>query len=368
MTIEVPVYRARIGLFAASCKPTRPRSGSSGKEKNRRGKFVFSLALCLHAVICVAILTGFAATSCYERSMIAAAAVSGVGGAMLSESACMMTSTLHALPSGITSVAYTFDRSQLLLLGGDIEEDPGPLEMEDLENFGKVWMAQLMEQFQGVVNEGNKKLHYELSILNAKVSKIENDLSSLKERIGEQEEAIDSLERAQFEAAAALNEVEEKVEQQDQRSRRDNVLLYGIPEPDADSHGNPEDCVGTVASTVNKVLENPLQACDIARAHRVGKHREGKTRPVIAQLIHSADKVAILRKRQDLKAKDIGVSSDLTETQRENIRRAREEGYFAYYRGGVLHTEERRAGSVPADRRQTRSATRGRGGGRSDRR
>ena len=166
-----------------------------------------------------------------------------------------------------------------------------------------------------------------------------------------------------------MNDLEEKIEQQDQRSRRDNILLYGIPEPDVTaSHGHPEDCVNSVVTSVNDVLENPLQASDIARAHRVGKRREGKTRPVVAKLLRSDDKVAILPKRQELKAKDIGVSSDLTETQRENIRHAREEGYFAYYRGGVLHTEERRNGGDSTDRRQTHSATRGRGGGRGGRR
>jgi len=90
------------------------------------------------------------------------------------------------------------------------------------------------------------------------------------------------------------------------------------------------------------MLAAPLQQADIVRAHRIGKRAAGKTRPLIACMARSSDKLAILQKRTELKSKNIGVSSDLTTKQREELNQARNEGFFAYFKGGVLHKETRR--------------------------
>ena len=61
----------------------------------------------------------------------------------------------------------------------------------------------------------------------------------------------------------------------------------------------------------------------------------------------------ILGKRKELKVKGTRFSVDLTLPQSE-IRKANADGYFAYYRGGRLHTEERRT-PVDSSRQHTGS-------------
>ena len=183
MSLELSLYRARVGLFAA-CSRHRRRSSTKGKDA--RGKFLFSLALCLHVAICMAILFSLAAVSWCERIRLAAAAVSRVSSTVAGVNTCVM-STFEALPPGITSVVYTYDRSELLLLGGDIEEDPGPLEKEDLDKFGEKWTADIMEKFQAIVHQENQKLSKEIAHLTKKVTNIESELSSLRDRLAQQD-------------------------------------------------------------------------------------------------------------------------------------------------------------------------------------
>ena len=120
--------------------------------------------------------------------------------------------------------------------------------------------------------------------------------------------------------------------------------------------GSHENCEEKFAEIMNSVLAPPLQASDIVRAHRVGRRTAGKARPLIARLLRSTDKTRILQSRKELKDKNVGVSSDLTVRQRAELKQARSDGYFAYFRGGVLHTEERR--QQPSDRPWTRSYSR----------
>ena len=172
-----------------------------------------------------------------------------------------------------------------------------------------------------------------------------------------------SIGDAQDEVRRTVMAIEKKQEQQEIRDRRDNVLLYGVPELGDDTH---ENCETKFVQIVNEVLPTPMQASDIVRAHRVGKRAAGKTRPLIARMLRSVDKLNILQKRKELREKGIGVSADLTNRQREEIRRAREDGYFAYYRGGILHKEERRTKPAVAERPRTRSYARAISEARSD--
>ena len=85
MGIELTLYRARIGLFAA-CK--RHGRGCSTGGKDKRGKCVFSLALGLHVMLCLAILLSMTAIS---GITIATAAASHVSSAMADDNVCMMS-------------------------------------------------------------------------------------------------------------------------------------------------------------------------------------------------------------------------------------------------------------------------------------
>lgn len=265
---------------------------------------------------------------------------------------------MHELSS--TWNVYDVDRACILLLSGDIEVNPGPVEMEDLtkalDDFAGRFGETLMQRFSATLAGEMQILRKDISEVAEKVTNMEKELLDLQRELRTQKNLVEKTRDAQAVLNKAVEELDAKIEEQEIRSRRDNILLHGVPEIDSGS-GLHEDCETVFVETVNDVLSAPLQIRDLVRAHRLGKRAPGKTRPIIAKMAHSADKFAILQKRKELREKRIGVSTDLTTQQREEISHARESGLFAYYKGNVLHTEVRRAPPVP-QRPNTRSYAR----------
>ena len=132
--------------------------------------------------------------------------------------------------------------------------------------------------------------------------------------------------------------IEERAEEKEIQDRRDNVILHGVPERE---NGEREDSVNTFVNTVNLALHSPIRATDIAHSYRLGRPGQGKPRPLLARVVRSAVKFAILGCRSELKEKGFGVSGDLTPKQRQELQKARAQGLVAYYKGRVLHTEAR---------------------------
>nr|KAG5701746.1 hypothetical protein BaRGS_004348 [Batillaria attramentaria] len=80
---------------------------------------------------------------------------------------------------------------------------------------------------------------------------------------------------------------------------------------------------------------------DIIRAHRIGDKASGtensKPRPLIAKFARWADKMNVLTKgREALRRKGIAVSADLTTSQSQTLRKYRNDGINAYYKGDKL--------------------------------
>ena len=57
-------------------------------------------------------------------------------------------------------------------------------------------------------------------------------------------------------------------------------------------------------------------------------------------MLRSTDKARSLQRRKELKDKSAGGSSDLTVRQRAELKQARNDDYFAYFRGGVCYTRK----------------------------
>ena len=136
-----------------------------------------------------------------------------------------------------------------------------------------------------------------------------------------------------------MNELARQLEEGDIRDRRDNILLFGAAEG-RQGQGR-EDSEEVALRIVNQVLPTPMQPRDIVGAHRVGRADPNKTRPILVRFAKTSTKIATLQKRKELRERGYGVSQDLTPKQRDQIRQANDQGLFAYFKGGVLHTEVR---------------------------
>ena len=355
MGTDIGTYRRRIGAFAMSVRSRRLKQ--HGKLYCPVSEWDYWTDLSVRMLFCTVWLLAMYGYGMSWNVLLTSNCAQSVVAAMMGRD----VHECHAMQtqrSSATNVVCEVDLSGLLLLGGDVELNPGPVEREDVAEIVAGIVGKCNDQLMQKMTELSvemRKISNEVARVSQKLSDVERDLSSIRNKMEAHEAAIDSLEDERYTNKRAMNEIEDRLEDREVRDRRDNILLHGVHEAEGVEH---ENCEETFASVVSAVLPEPISARDIVRAHRIGKYAPGKTRPLIAKMARSADKMAILQKRDDLKKKGFGVAGDLTVKQREELRQARADGYFAFFKGGKLHTEERRRPQHDSDRPVTRSHSR----------
>nr|XP_054917733.1 uncharacterized protein LOC129380525 [Dermacentor andersoni] len=107
-----------------------------------------------------------------------------------------------------------------------------------------------------------------------------------------------------------------QVDDLENRSRRSNLIFYGIPEVENE---RPDDLKRTIS---DKIIKGTIgvTVSGIERMHRLGTKAENKTQPVILKLQCFEDKVNILKNCAKLKNSNISVGEDFSIRVR-NIRK-----------------------------------------------
>lgn len=105
-----------------------------------------------------------------------------------------------------------------------------------------------------------------------------------------------------------IADLEMKVDDLENRSRRSNLIVYGMEE-DADSG---EDTLDQIIN--NKIIKGMLKMnpIPIERAHRLGKSNSDKTRPIIYKMLDYRDKESVLRNCRRLKGSNISIGEDFS--------------------------------------------------------
>ena len=134
------------------------------------------------------------------------------------------------------------------------------------------------------------------------------EVGNLQETTKSLQETIAGLEKANAMLCEQLDELE-------QYTRHTNIRIFGIPEP---SGTDPEDTDLKAIDFFANQLGITVSSDHISRSHRIGKR--GRTpRPVIVRLVHHNMKVQLLRKRQELKARETNfhIREDLTQCRHD---------------------------------------------------
>ena len=265
-------------------------------------------------------------------------------------------------PVNLVMEGYHWNFSGLLFLAGDIELNPGPIEKDDLESALKLFKDSMSQDNEQALKAMNDNLSAKIMGLCDCIQKMADTLTNMQGELGEikaklihHEKFIEDISDRQAEMDSKLQHLEEIQERQEQRSRRDNVILYNVPETDNETF---EDSENKFLETVNDVLPNLLECKDVKRSHRIGKTAPGKVRPLIACMNRSSDKYTILRARAEFKQKGIGVSADRSVKQRQELRVAREAGFLGLSDGISQAGIDQGGGRSGRDRYLTRSLTR----------
>ena len=220
--------------------------------------------------------------------------------------------------------------SHLLLLCGDVERNPGPAD-ENTNNLIKELGASLKAQITDVSQELHT-MSNAMKSLSAEINKVKKQVDINEAEIAAMGDRTDTM-------GSKIQRLEEKLENQERHLRRDNIILYGVPEEEGASENN---CVNSVVKIFNNHdPSNTWVSSDISCAYRLGKKvtQQDRPRPLLAKLVRYRDKrnlIASKVARTRLSKDGVRIDDDLTPSQRTSLSALRNEGFLAYYRGNRL--------------------------------
>ncbi|XP_077532470.1 uncharacterized protein LOC144144846 [Haemaphysalis longicornis] len=214
----------------------------------------------------------------------------------------------------------------LLIRSGDVELNPGPyntrsvapLDVESLPTDPSEQMTAIFTilkdlQARSVQSASSQSdLAADIKAIKAGQKNIEDNFREVQKRVDALEvktKALDLDNTATQESVkkltAQVDSLQLRVNELEDRSRRNNLLFYGIP----DEREKWEECEAKVLNALAGVVD-PLPSGAIERAHRLGTFSNDKCRPIIVKFASFKTKDKILGARKKLKEKDVSVSED----------------------------------------------------------
>jgi len=342
MGVDTATYRQRVGCFRARAARERHKLHAMYDPTSKWDACTdFSWRIVIFTMMFVGqYLTGYAFLA-IARSQCTQGLVRAFSG----ETGCAFSGMKVMIP-GSTDVCYDVNLATLLLMSGDVECNPGPaVQKEEFERAVKQLKESMEAMAAGITKSVTdmmmkemRAIKEELVNVSSKISRLDNDLSEIRLRLERQSEGLREADEARELLNGRVDDVEKRIEEQERHSRRNNVLLHGVAESEGWS-AQREECEKKFVEVVNDVVPGLIQERDVVRAHRIGKRTVGKSRPIIACLCRTKDKMEILGAREELKKKGLNATQDLTDRQRQQLRTEREAGNWAYFKGGRLHVE-----------------------------
>lgn len=167
---------------------------------------------------------------------------------------------------------------------------------------------------------GQTKIEQEITGLSSRVASFEERLTKIELSIASITDVaprVSQLEKAVADIREIVSKLDHKNDDLENRSRRNNLLIYGVTE---NSGETSDELLETVTALIISKLD--VKCGDIERCHRLGVRKSSSTspRPVIIKLLDFRTKVAILSNASKLKGAKIFINEDFSERVRQ-IRR-----------------------------------------------
>lgn len=136
------------------------------------------------------------------------------------------------------------------------------------------------------------------------IKQVEDSLQILKEN----EKAISQLTKTVRELGATVQKQQERLVSFEDRSRRNNLMVFGLPE---EPNETPQDLRSKV---LNDVMEKKLHVTlnTVERLHTIGKKQTTRPRPVVLRLYDYREKVQLYKNCKNLKGTGISVSDNFS--------------------------------------------------------
>lgn len=116
-----------------------------------------------------------------------------------------------------------------------------------------------------------------------------------------------------------IKHLEQKIDQLEQFTKLSNLVIYGIPESEAENFELIEE---KLISLFKNKLDVIVSSSDIQQSYRIGKYQQAKVRPILVRFLSYKTKVIIHRKKKLLKNTGFVIKEDLTKTNIELMKQA----------------------------------------------
>ncbi|KAH3829634.1 hypothetical protein DPMN_102861 [Dreissena polymorpha] len=170
------------------------------------------------------------------------------------------------------------------------------------------WLEQNVKSIEARTKEiesSSQFMNNELEDTRQKIKSTDTEIKNINKHHKELEEKIQNIK-------LQADENEQKTNDLEARSMRENVLFYGCPEV------LNENCEGTVKSIISEKLRI-VENITLDRVHRLGKPSNGKCRPIVAKFHYYQQRELVrttaITKTNDLKSTGLGIGIQQTKAE-----------------------------------------------------
>lgn len=171
----------------------------------------------------------------------------------------------------------------------------------------------------GALKQNQDELTQKLSDLTDRVTTVE----SLIEINGTQPPTSDIFPLVSNAVRIENAQINSRLNDLEDRSRRDNLLFYGVQDHPSETWAESE---AHIRNLVSGHLNMALTDDAIARAHRLGAFVPNKTRPIIAKFSSFKSKENILSQKSKFKTAGVSVGEDFCRATRQSRKKLVEYG------------------------------------------
>ena len=184
-------------------------------------------------------------------------------------------------------------------------------------------LSDVMDEKLVLVKEKLSKLEKKCEALEEQLDRKDGDIFELNEKLDEQTSKFQNLEKQFGEVANRVYFAEKSVQETQQYTRRNCLLITGIPEStEKDDNGKPkpENTDKIVIDLAKNELNIDITEDQIDRTHRTAKPKKetNKPRPIIAKFVSHNTRDRIIKARRKMKGKGVGIH-DLLTKDRQNL-------------------------------------------------
>ena len=197
---------------------------------------------------------------------------------------------------------------------------------------------QVKETFDLAKKSSESQIKGELALqdVNKAISFIGEKFDAYEKERRENEKKIEELNGTVSKMNERIEELENKIDRQEQYSRRNCILIHGIAE------NKEENTDQQAIDFINENLDIKIDEIDIDRSHRIGRYdkTKKKPRPIIVKFVRYNVRGRVFREKRKLKGTGKTITESLTTKRIGQLNDAREKFGFHNvwsYDGKILY-------------------------------